>query len=45
MDDIIKNGQLVSTYAEELNHLVIKNYKPVNISVTEWINIMAWLRH
>ncbi len=42
-DDIFRNGQLVSTYAEELNHLVIRNYKPVNISVTEWSNIKAWL--
>lgn len=44
-DDIIKNGQLLGAYAEELNHLAIKNYKPVNITTTEWNNIKTWLGH
>ena len=44
-DDIIKNGQLLGAYAEELNYLAIKNYKPVNISTTEWNNIKTWLGH
>jgi hypothetical protein len=43
-DDIIKNGQLLGAYAEELNYLTIKNYKPVNITETEWSNIKIWLK-
>jgi hypothetical protein len=42
-DDIIKNGKLLGAYAEELNHLAIKKYKPVNITTTEWNNIKSWL--
>ncbi|MGE0569390.1 MAG: hypothetical protein AB7O73_15730, partial [Bacteroidia bacterium] len=42
-DEIIKNGKLLGAYAEELNHLAFKNYKPTNITVAEWNNIKAWL--
>ena len=38
-NDIIKKGRLMGSYAEELNHLAIKNYKPVDITETEWNNI------
>ncbi|SHG56607.1 hypothetical protein SAMN05444372_107100 [Flavobacterium micromati] len=44
-DDIIKNGQLLGAYAEELNHIVVKNYKPINITTAEWNNIKSWLGH
>ncbi|MBY0347800.1 MAG: hypothetical protein K2W79_06025, partial [Hydrotalea flava] len=44
-DDIIKNGQLLGAYAEELNHLAVKNYKPINLTTTEWNNIKSWLGH
>lgn len=42
-DDIIKNGQLLGAYAEELNHIALKNYKPINITIVEWNNIKSWL--
>lgn len=42
-DDIIKNGKLLGAYAEELNYLVNKNYKPKNISEQQWINIKNWI--
>ena len=45
VDDIIKNGKLSGAYSEELNYLAIKNYKPINISATEWANIKIWLGH
>ncbi|MFN4915291.1 MAG: fibronectin type III domain-containing protein [Sphingomonadales bacterium] len=44
-DDIIKNGRLNGSYAEELNHLAQKNYKPVNLTTAEWNNIKSWLGH
>ena len=44
-EDIILNGKLLGAYAEELNYLAVRNYKPVNITDTEWINIKTWLGH
>ncbi|MDO4230305.1 MAG: hypothetical protein Q4C98_10855 [Capnocytophaga sp.] len=42
-DDIIKEGKLLGAYAEELNYLATKNYKPKNISIEQWIIIKKWL--
>ncbi len=41
--DIIKDGKLLGAYAEELNYLATKNYKPKNISIEQWANIKKWL--
>lgn len=42
-DDIIKDGKLLGAYAEELNHIVTRNYKPKNITQSQWIQIKSWL--
>jgi hypothetical protein len=42
--DVIENGNLLGAYAEELNYLVSRNYKPINITDLEWNNIKNWLK-
>lgn len=42
-DDIIKDGKLLGAYAEELNYLVQKNYKPTNLTSDQWNAIKTWL--
>jgi hypothetical protein len=41
-DFITATGQLKGMYAEELKFLVQQNYKPVNLSATEWNIIKTW---
>jgi len=43
-DDIIKDGKLLGAYAQELDHLATRNYKPKNITEDVWNNIKAWLK-
>ena len=44
-DDIIKDGKLLGAYAEELNHIVTRNYKPKNITEAKWTQIKSWLKN
>jgi len=37
-------NQLKGNYAKELDYLVKKNYKPINISDVEWIAIKNWFK-
>lgn len=42
-DDVIDaTGNLKGAFAEELNHLVSRNYKPSNITDSEWGAIKSW---
>lgn len=42
-DDVIDaTGNLKGAFAEELNHLVSRNYKPSNITDSEWGTIKSW---
>jgi hypothetical protein len=43
-DDILDaTGNLKGAYAQELNHLASRNYKPKNITEKDWIDIRRWL--
>ncbi len=37
-------GNLKGAFAEELNHLVFRNYKPSNIADNEWNSIKSWFK-
>ncbi len=37
-------GNLIGMFAEELKFLVKQNYKPVNLSTTEWNTIKTWFK-
>jgi hypothetical protein len=41
-DFITATGSLKGMYAEELKFLVQQNYKPINLSITEWNTIKTW---
>ena len=45
VEEIILDGKLLGVYAEELNHLEIKNYKPKNINETDWAVIRSWFTY
>ncbi|MGO3183427.1 MAG: hypothetical protein ACTIJ9_11400 [Aequorivita sp.] len=38
----VKTGNLIGAYAEELQYLVRQNYKPINLSASEWNTIKSW---
>jgi len=37
-------SKLIGSYAEELKFLVQQNYKPINLSTTEWNTIKTWFQ-
>src|SRR5690606_18019378 len=42
-DIVDDSGKLIGSYAEELNHLANKGYKPSNVTDKEWDDILEWL--
>ena len=38
----LESGETLGNYADELKYLVEKNYKPVNLSDSEWKIIKNW---
>jgi hypothetical protein len=43
-DFFTATGQLKGMYAEELKFLAQQNYKPINLSATEWNTIKTWFQ-
>lgn len=43
-DVIDASGNLKGMYAHELKYLSQNNYKPINVSESEWETIKAWFK-
>lgn len=44
-DEVVDgSGKLKGTFAQELNHLVTRDYKPINVNDIEWVIIKSWFK-